>query len=167
MKPLMLIVATFVLILAQTATADAQTSDLSVISTHLELAADYAADTRASRAVTHVTANPQANTETEGALERMGDSADNRTGKKYRLSIVVRNDSAKAIRSVTFEYPLSYLRARKRSGRISFKSKKEIKPAETVTLLHNFITAQLVVLRSGEQAIIKRINYADGSVWRR
>lgn len=167
MKPLKLIVATFIFILAQTATAGAQTPNLTVLSTHVQLTADYAADTRAARTAARVTANPQANTETESALERMGDIADKRSGNKYRLSIVVRNDSTKAIRSVSFEYPLGYSRARKPPARISFKSKREIKPTETVTLSHDFITTQYVVLRSREQAIVKGIDYADGSVWRR
>jgi hypothetical protein len=167
MNYIMLVVATFVLMAAQTAPADARTPNLSVLSAHVELVADYAADTRAARTAARVNAYPQGHAETEAALERMGDIADKRAGKKYRLSIVVRNDSAKAIRSVTFEYPLGYSRARKPPARISFTSKREIKPSETVTLLHNFITAQHVVLRSGEQATIKGINYADGSVWRR
>lgn len=167
MKPLMLIAATLVLMVAQTATADAQTPNLSVLSTKLELVADYAADARAARTAARVNAYPVNHSETESALERMGDIADKLAGNKYRLSIVVRNDSAKAISSVTFEYPLGYSRARKPPARISFKSKREIKPTETVTLSHDFITARHVVLRSGEQATIERINYADGSVWRR
>jgi hypothetical protein len=167
MKQLMLIVAIFVFIVAQTAITHAQTPNLSVLSTHVELVADYAADARAARTPARVNAYPVDHTETEAALERMGDIADKRAGNKYRLSIVVRNDGAKAIRSVIFEYPLGYSRARKPPVRITFKAQREINPTEPFTLSHNFITVQHVVLRSGEQATIKRIDYADGSVWRR
>ncbi len=166
MKSLMLIVATFVLMVVQTTAVDAQSPKLSPLSTKIELVADYAADTRSTRTAVRVTANPEAHMETESALERMGDTADKTAGKKYRLSIVMRNDDTKTIRAVTFEYPLGYSRGRKPAAQVSFKSRKEIEPTETVTLSHSFITSQHVVLRSRE-AIIKRIEYADGSVWRR
>jgi hypothetical protein len=166
MKSLTLTVATFVLMVAQTTAVDAQSPKLSLLGTKVELVADYAADSRSTRTAARVTANPQAHTETEGALERMGDTADRAVGKKYRLSIVIRNDDTKSIRAVTFEYPLGYSQGRKPAAQVSFKSRKEIAPAETVTVLHSFITSQYVVLRSRE-AVIKRIEYADGSIWRR
>lgn len=166
MKTLILIVATFVLMVAQTTAVDAQSPKLSLLTTKVELVADYAADTRATRTAARVNANPEAHMETESALERMGDTADKAAGKKYRLSIVMRNDDTKTIRAVTLAYPLGYSRGRKPAAQVSFKSRKEIEPTETVTLSHNFITGEHVVLRSRE-AIIKRIEYADGSIWRR
>jgi hypothetical protein len=135
-----------------------------VLNAKVEVAADYAADTRASRTSARIINNPVAS-DTQGAFDAMGDTADHSIGKKYRLSIEVRNDDAKTIRAVTVAYPLGYSRGRKASENLTFKSKKEIKPAETVTLSHNFITHRYVFPFG--TAIIKRIDYADGSVWRR
>ena len=167
MKGVVPVVGAFALMLAFTASAAAQNPDLSVVSTQVKLAADYAADTRAARSPARITANPAANSQTETALESLGDIADTRAGKKYSLSVVVRNDGVKAISSATFEYPLNYSRSRKSSSHISFKSKRKIEPNETVTISHEFITTEHVVLRSIEGATVKRIDYVDGSVWRR
>jgi len=168
MKLLLLIVATFGLMVAQPTAVYAQSQKLAVLSTKVELVADYAAkaaNTRTTRSPARVTANPLANGETESAFQIMDDIADRSGGKKYRISIVVRNDDTKPIRAVTVEYPLGY-RGRKPPAQVSFKWKKEIKPTETVMLSRSFIPRNRVVLRWGE-AIIKRIEYADGSVWRR
>ena len=160
MKSLLLLVATFVL----TISVNAQSAKFSVLNSKIEVAADYSADTRASRTPARATNNPVAS-DTQSALDMMGDTADNGAGKKYRLSIELRNDDTKSIRAVTVEYSLSYSRGRKSPERLTFKSKKEIKPAETVTLTHTFITHRYV--SPFGEAIIMRIDYADGSVWRR
>jgi predicted peptidase len=95
----------------------------------------------------------------------MNDAADRRGGKRYRLSVVVRNDDSKTIRAVQFEYPVRISRGRTSPEQITFKSKKEIGPSDTVTLSYAFITNQYV-FRFG-QATVKRIEYTDGSVWER
>lgn len=159
MKSLLLLVATFVL----TISVNAQSAKYSVLSSKVEVAADYSADTRASRTAARATSNPVAS-DTQGALDMMGDTADNGAGKKYRLTIELRNDDSKSIRAVTVEYSLSP-RRQKSSERLTFKLKKEIRPAETVTLSHTFITHRYV--SPFGEALIKRIDYADGSVWRR
>jgi hypothetical protein len=160
----MLIAATFVLIVAETTAVDAQSPKLSLLSTKVERLADYA-DSRANGSAARVKAYPDGHTETESAFDRMNDTADTRRSKRYRLSIVVRNDDAKTIRAVTFEYPLRYSQGQKPSAQVSFKSTKEIKPSGTVTLAHAFTANQYVFLFG--QATVKSIEYTDGSVWRR
>ena len=160
MKSLWLMVAALLF----TTAVHAQTPNVSVLNTKLAVAADYAADTRSSRTAARVTSNP-VSSDTQQALEMMGDTADQRVGTRYTLSIEVKNDESKAIRALTFEYLLRVARGRKSAEKITFKSKKEIKPGQTITLSHNFTTREYV-FPFGD-AIIKRIDYADGSVWRR
>src|SRR5262245_43192278 len=79
MKLLLLIVATFGLMVAQPTAVYAQSQKLAVLSTKVELVADYAAkaaNTRTTRSPARVTANPLANGETESAFQIMDDIAD-------------------------------------------------------------------------------------------
>ncbi|GEM_PF-4888450 len=165
MKSIMLIAGTFVLIVAHTTAVDAQSPKLSLLSTKVELVTDYAADNRANRSAARVKAYPDGHMETESAFDRMNDAADTRGGKRYRLSVVVRNDDTKTIRAVRFEYPVRISRGRTSPEQITFKSKKKIGPSDVVTLSYTFMTNQYV-FRFG-QAMVKRIEYTDGSVWRR
>jgi hypothetical protein len=164
MKSLMLIAATFVLIVAQTAAVDAQSPKLSLLSTKVELV-PHNGDSRADQSAARVKAYPDGHMETESAFDRTNDAADRRSGKRYRLSVVVRNDDSKTIRAVQFEYPVHISRGRTSPEQITFKSQKEIGPSDTVTLSYTFITNQYV-FRFG-QATVKRIEYTDGSVWPR
>ena len=166
MKVLTLFIATVGLMVVQTITVRAQSANLTLLSTTIEPVANYAADSQATRTPARSTSNPYANSQTETALDMMGDVGDQQTGKKYTLSVVVRNDDIKTIRAVTFECSVGYSRGRKPPRQITFKSKKEIKPMETVTLSHNFITGDHVASWSSG-AVVKRIEYSDGSVWRR
>lgn len=165
MKSLTLIAAAFVLIVAHTTAVDAQSPKLSLLATKVDVVTDYAGDSRANGRVARVKAYPDGHMETESAFDRMNDAADRRGGKRYRLSVVVRNDDSKTIRAVQFEYPVRISRGRKSPEQITFKSKKEIRPSDTVPLSYTFTTNQYVFRFS--QAIVKRIEYTDGSVWQR
>ena len=165
MKSLKLIAAIFVVMVAHSTAIDAQSPKLSLLSTKVDLVTDYAGDSRANGSAARVKAYPDGHMETESAFDRMNDAADRRGGKRYRLSVVVRNDDTKTIRAVRFEYPVRISRGRTSPEQITFKSKKEIGPSDTVTLSYTFITNQYV-FRFG-QAIVKRIEYTDGSVWQR
>ena len=166
MGHLMLIVASFILMMPQTSAGQPAGPSLPVLSTRVEVAADYAADTRAGRSAARATSGPTGQSETASALDRLDETADKSMGKKYKVSIVVRNDGPRAIRAVTFEYPLGYSHARRPPERLRFKVRRQIKPGETLTLSHSFVSTKHVVLRSGEQASVKSIEYADGSGWR-
>jgi hypothetical protein len=88
-------------------------------------------------------------------------------GKKYKVSVVLRNDGPRDIRAVTLEYQPGYPSGRKPPERLRFKVRREIKAGETVTLSHYFATTKYVALRPVEQAVVMSIEYKDGSVWRR
>ena len=167
MKSLMSIAGTFVLIVAHTTAVEAQSPRLSLLSTKVEPVTNSAADRGPNSSAARVKAYPDGHMETESAFDRMNDAADRRGGggRRYRLSVVMRNDDSKTIRAVRFEYPLRISRGRTSPEQITFESKKEIGPSDTVTLSHTFTTSQYV-FRFG-QAIIKRIEYTDGSAWRR
>jgi hypothetical protein len=141
--------------------------NLSVLSTRVEVVADYSADTRAGRTVARATSVPDGQSEIAGAFDRLDETADRDIGKKYKVSIVVRNDGPRAIGAVTFEYLLGYAHGRRPPERLTFKVRREIKPGEALTLSHTFVSAKHVVLRSREQANVKSIEYKDGSIWRR
>ena len=165
MKSLKLIAAIFVVIVAHATAVDAQSSKLSLLSTKVDLVADYARDSRANGSAARVKAYPDSHMETESAFDRMNDAADRRGGKRYKLSAVVRNDDTKTIRAVRFEYSVRISRGRTSPEQITFNSKREIGPSDTVTVSYTFVTNQYV-FRFG-QAIVKRIEYNDGSVWQR
>jgi hypothetical protein len=163
----MLIVATLTLMTPRTFTGLQEGASLSVLSTQIEVVADYTADARERRSAARATSVPEGHSETAGAFDRLDETADRGTGKKYKVSIVVRNGGPGDIRAVTLEYPLGYPHGRRPPERLRFKARREIKQGETLTLSHNFVTAKHVVLRSGGQAVIESIEYKDGSVWRR
>ena len=166
MEHLMLIVASFILMMPQTNVGQQESPSLSVLRTRVEVVADYAADTRAGQSAARATSGPTGQIETAGALDRLDEMADKSMGTKYKVSMVVRNDDPRAIRAVTFEYPLGYSHARRPPERLRFKVRREIKSGETLPLSHSFVSTKQVVLRSGEQASVKSIEYKDGSVWR-
>lgn len=170
MGHLMFMVATLALITPQTVGGQGAGVSVSVLSTKVEVVADYTADARERRNAARSTSVPSDHSETAGAFDRLGDPAERSTGKKYKLSLVVRNGGTGDIRSVTFEYPRGYSHDKRSPELLSFTIKREIKQGETVTLCHYFVTAKNVALRSGRWgglAIIKSIEYKDGSVWRR
>ena len=166
MEHLMLIAASLILA-TQTGIAQQQGPDVSVLSTRVEVVADYAADARAGRTAARSTSLPVDHWESGAAFDRLNETADRSIGKKYRVSVVVRNDGPKAIRAVALEYPLGYLHGRRPPERLRFKVRREVRPGETLTLSRSFISANHVPLRTGNQAVIGRVEYKDGSVWRR
>ncbi|HEX8722996.1 MAG TPA: hypothetical protein VF736_20420 [Pyrinomonadaceae bacterium] len=141
----------------------------SVLETRLRVVADYAADARQRRAAASAaTARaPSGQREPTSAFDRLGEAGDRGVGKKYRASVVLRNDGPRAIRAVTWSHPLDYARGRRPPDSMLFKVTRDIKPGETRTLSRDFISAGAVVLRTGGQAVVESIEYADGSVWRR
>lgn len=166
MEHLMLVVASLILT-TQTGAGQQRSPDLSVLSARIEVVADYAADARAGRTVARSTSLPVDQWESGAAFDRLDAMNDRGVGKKYRVSVVVRNDGPRAIRAVTCEYPLGYPHGRRPPERLRFTVRRGIGPGETLTLSHRFIASEHVVLRSGASAIIERIEYKDGSVWRR
>jgi hypothetical protein len=167
MDSLILMAVSLVVSMSPLSAGHQQNPDLSVLMTKMELAADYAADSRATHNAARATAVSTTGIELNSAFDRLEHLADLSVGKKYQLSILVRNDGSKTVRTVTLEYPLGYSRGRTQPERLSFRFSHNIKPGETRTILHSFISSKHVVLRSGEQAVIERIVYIDGSVWRR
>jgi hypothetical protein len=163
---LMLVVTSLALTTPQAGVGQRRAS-LSVLSTRVEVAADYAADAREQRPAARATSAPEGHSETEGAFDRMDASSVNRVGKKYKVSVVVRNNGPRDIRAVTLEYQPGYRRGRKPPERLRFKVRREIKAGETVTLSHYFATTKYVALRPIEQAVVTSIEYKDGSVWHR
>ena len=164
---LILIVAPFILSMLQTSAGQPQHPSLSVLSTRVEVVADYAADERAGRTAARSISVAEGHTETAGALDILGEAADNSTGKKYKVLIVVSNEGSSAIRAVTFEYALGYSHGQRPPDRLRFRVRRDIKPGETLTLSHSFVSAKHVVLMTGERASVKSIEYKNGSVWRR
>jgi hypothetical protein len=166
MEHLMLIAASLILA-TQIGNSQQQGADVSVLSTRVEVVADYAADARAGRTAARATSLPVDQWESGAAFDRLDAVNDRSMGKKYRVALVVRNDGPRAIRAVTCVYPLGYPHGRRPPGRLRFKVRQGIGPGETLRLAHSFITSQHVALRSGASATIERIEYKDGSVWRR
>src|ERR1043165_7539989 len=107
MEHLILIVASLILT-TQTGTGQQRGPDLSVLSARIEVVADYAADARAGRTAARSTSLPVDQWESGAAFDRLDAMNDRGVGKKYRVSVVVRNDGPRAIRAVTCEYPLAY-----------------------------------------------------------
>src|ERR1051326_5836974 len=101
---LMLVVASLALTTPQAGAGQQKGPSLSVLSTRVEVAADYAADAREQRSAARATSGAEGHSETEGAFDRMDASSVNRMGKKYKVSVVLRNDGPKDIRAVTLEY---------------------------------------------------------------
>src|SRR5438477_3825356 len=128
MNSLLVIAASLIVAMNSWSPGQPQRPNISVLMTKVELAADYAVDTRSTHnAARATTLNPN-DMETNSALDRLGDISDRHVGKKYRLSILVRNDGSKTIRTVRFEYPLGYPYGAKRPERIHFTSKQSIEP---------------------------------------
>jgi hypothetical protein len=163
----LILIAAFLLVPMNPLTAGQQNPDLSILTTKIELAADYAADSRATHNAARATPVNTNDIEANSVFDRLGDINDRYLGKKYRLSVQLKNDGPKTIRAVTLEYPLGYSHGPKPPERLSFKFTHKINPGETRTISHSFISSKHVVLRSGEQVSVKRIVYSDGSVWRR
>jgi hypothetical protein len=167
MDALILIAASLMISMNPLTVGQQQNPDLSIVTTKIELTADYAADSRATHNAARATSVNTNDIEVNSALDRLGDINDRLAGKKYRLSVLVRNDGPKTVRAVTLEYPLGYSHGRRRPERLSFNFTHNINPGETRAIFHSFISSKHVVLRSGEPASVKRIVYVDGSVWRR
>jgi hypothetical protein len=165
MKYLILILASLLLMTPQVLSQQ-QGPSLSVLSTYVEVVTDYSADYRAMRTPARAASAPAGHTEAASVFDMLDDAADKSMGKKYKVSIILRNDSSKLIRAVTVECPLRYSHDRG-PEHLRFKVRREIQPGQTLTLSHSFISSRQVVLRTGEQAIIKSIAYQDGSIWRR
>ena len=167
MDALVLIAASLMVSMNPLSAGQQQNSNLSILTTKIELTADYAADSRATHNAARATPVNTNDIEVNSVFDRLGDINDLRAGKKYRLSVLVRNDGPKTVRAVTLEYPIGYSHGRTRPERLSFKFTHNINPGETRTISHSFISSKHVVLRSGGQASVKRIVYIDDSVWRR
>jgi hypothetical protein len=163
---LMLVVASLALTSPQAGAGQQKGPSLSVLSTRVDVAADYAADAREQRSAARATSGPEGSSEAEGAFDRMDATSASRAGKKYKVSVVLRNDGPEAVRAVTLEYQPGYRRGRRPPERLRFKVRREIKAGETVTLSHYFATTKYVALKPVEQAVVTSIEYKDGSVWR-
>jgi hypothetical protein len=144
-----------------------QKPDISVLMTKMELAGDYAADSKVTHNVARATSVNTSDVESSSAFDRMEETAETRVGKKYRVSILVRNDGPKTVHAVTLEYALGYWHGRTRPELLSFTSTHHIDSGGTRTIFHSFISSKHVLLRPGRQASVKKIVYSDGSVWRR
>jgi hypothetical protein len=165
---LVVVVASLALTTPQAGAGQPGSPGLSVLSTRIEVAADYAADAREQRSAARATSSPEGRGETEGAFDRMDATPASRAGKKYKVSVVVRNDGTRGVRAVTLEYPPGYPRGRRPPERLRFRVRREIKAGETQTLSHYFATTKYVPLsRVGRPAVVVSIEYEDGSVWRR
>lgn len=164
---LMSVVASLALAMPQAGAGQQKGPSLSVFSTRVEVAADYAADAREQRSAARATSGPEGSSEAEGAFDRMDATSASRVGRKYKVSVVVRNDGPKDIRATTLEYQPGYRHGRKPPERLRFKVRREIKAGETLTLSHYFATTKYVALRPVEQAVVTSVEYEDGSVWRR
>lgn len=98
------------------------------------------------------------------------------TGFIYEFK--VRNTGTKTIRKVEWEYSFSDPATRKKVGRRSYKSKVKILPGATANLTVRSSLPPIGTInakqaasgrldQSPEQMVIQKIEYADGSVWKR
>jgi hypothetical protein len=116
----------------------------------------------------------------EGA--RQGESVkvppprDNRPAKRYQYKVVVKNTGTKTIKSLTWNYVFSEPDNEERLELHQFRTEKKIKPRQKQEITQlSFAPPRRVVnvndlnksngQPAGEQVIISRIEYVDGSVW--
>jgi len=90
---------------------------------------------------------------------------------KYTAKASLKNTGAKSIKAVSWDYVFTDKANQKEVKRFKIQSKQQIPPGETVTLLKDIgldpeeDTRQL---GQSKQAVeITRIEYTDGSVWRK
>ena len=90
---------------------------------------------------------------------------------KYTAKATLKNTGTKAIKSVSWDYVFTDEKERKELKRYRFQSKQQILPGETQT-----VSAGLGLdpkekaphIKTGKQSVeITKIDYADGSVWKR
>ncbi len=168
MTNLLSIVAPLVLLAAQAGAAGQGDPNVSVLGARLQLVADYAADTRQRRSGALGAASlPDDQRAPGAAFDRFDELGDRRVGKKYRASIVLRNDGPVTIRAVTWKQPLSYPRGRKPPESLTIRVRRDINPGQTLTLSSSFISAKSVSIRAGREVTLESVEYKDGSVWRR
>lgn len=91
---------------------------------------------------------------------------------RYRYTLEVKNTSAKQITEVAWDYVFTDPKTQQEALRHRFASKAKIKPGggakltvETKDAPYQVVGVKAPSEKRGEQAIIKRIVYADGSVW--
>lgn len=90
---------------------------------------------------------------------------------KYTAKASLKNTSAKTVKLIAWDYVFTGKENQKEIKRFKFQSKQQVPPGETATLFKEIgldpkdDTRQL---NGSKQAVeITRIEYADGSIWRR
>lgn len=98
------------------------------------------------------------------------------SSNSYTYRIKVRNDAAKTIQTVVWEYVFFNRTTKQETGRHQFTSKTNLKPGETDKLVVRYGSAPSSVVNAAdagrkprdqfvEEVYIKSIQYADGSLW--
>ena len=96
----------------------------------------------------------------------------------FVYEFTVKNTGAKVIRRVIFEYSFTDPSTQKTVGRRQYRSHVKIRPGVTANLVVRSAERPIGTIdataaglsqldRSGEQVVIQKIVYADGSVWQR
>ena len=92
--------------------------------------------------------------------------------------MTVKNAGKKTLRAVEWEYIFTDAEGQKEEARQTFVSRKKIKPGESKELLHVSTSPPSMTInamaqgegshnQSVERVVITRIEYSDGSVWKR
>lgn len=96
----------------------------------------------------------------------------------FHYRVTVKNAGKKTLRAVEWEYIFTDTEGQKEEARQTFVSRKKIKPGESKELLHTStsppsLTINAMAQGEGshnqpvERVVITRIEYSDGSVWKR
>lgn len=96
----------------------------------------------------------------------------------YICEVTVKNNGAKTIRQLVFDYSFTDPRTQRTVGRRQFKSKVKIHPGTTAKVAVRTSSRPVGTVaatsagpnspaQSPDQIVIQKIKYADGSVWQR
>jgi hypothetical protein len=89
---------------------------------------------------------------------------------KYSARVTVRNDGARAIKAVEWDYLFDDPEGGKELKRYRFQTKQKIAPGSTQMLMKEaFIQPEESTshINTGKQKVqIKRVEFADGTIWR-
>lgn len=90
---------------------------------------------------------------------------------KYTAKATMKNTGAKAIKSVSWDYVFTDEKERKELKRYRFQSKQQILPGETQALTVGIgldPKEKTRYITTGKQSVeITKLEYADGSVWKK
>lgn len=87
---------------------------------------------------------------------------DNKSPYRFFALLTVKNTGEKTIKAFNWDYVITDSATKKEIRRYNFRSKKQMKPSESITL------KELVKPTGAERkAQITRVEYTDGSVWQR